>query len=169
MPASSSQPWSRLIRPGYNDQIRVSDAERSEVADRLATHYSDGRLDKAEFDERVSRAMSAKTRADLNGLFDDLPDVGTGRADDTVTGSGGRGGAAGPGGMFGPTRPYGMSRRQRGRAHPVLAVAVLIVMAFIAWHVLAHVFFFIPWLAIMVLIAAVAFANRASHRPRRDR
>ena len=43
--------------------------------DRLAEHFADGRLDQAEFDERVSRAMNAKTRADLSGLFADLPET----------------------------------------------------------------------------------------------
>ena len=62
------------FRPGSAAaSMRVSDAERAEVADRLAEHFSSGRLDQAEFDDRVGRAMSAKTRADLNGLFDDLP------------------------------------------------------------------------------------------------
>ena len=55
--------------------MRVSDAERAEVADQLAQHYGDGRLDQAELDERLSRAMSAKTRADLTGITDDLPEV----------------------------------------------------------------------------------------------
>jgi hypothetical protein len=53
--------------------MRISDADRAEVADRLSKHYSDGRLDQAEFNERLDRAMIAKTQADLNGLFADLP------------------------------------------------------------------------------------------------
>ncbi len=53
--------------------MRISDADRAEVADRLSKHYSDGRLDQAEFDERLDRAMKAKTHADLDGLFADLP------------------------------------------------------------------------------------------------
>ncbi len=57
-----------------SQQMRVSDAERQVVVDRLAEHFADGRLDHAEFDERVGRAMSAKTRADLTGLFADLPE-----------------------------------------------------------------------------------------------
>jgi hypothetical protein len=55
--------------------LRVSDAERHEVADLLARHYAEGRLDQAEFDERSGRAMSAKTRADFRDLFADLPDL----------------------------------------------------------------------------------------------
>src|SRR5579859_8244809 len=54
--------------------MRVSHAERTEVADRLAKHYGDGRLDEEEFNERLDRAMKAKTQADLHGLFADLPD-----------------------------------------------------------------------------------------------
>lgn len=54
--------------------MRVSHAERTEVADRLSKHYGDGRLDEEEFNERLDRAMKAKTRADLDGLFDDLPE-----------------------------------------------------------------------------------------------
>ena len=59
----------------YSDQhLRVSDAEREAVSGRLAEHFAAGRLDQAEFDDRTRRAMSAKTRADLRGLFADLPE-----------------------------------------------------------------------------------------------
>jgi hypothetical protein len=54
--------------------MRVSNAERTEVADRLAKHYGDGRLDEEEFNDRLDRAMKAKTQADLHALFADLPD-----------------------------------------------------------------------------------------------
>jgi hypothetical protein len=57
--------------PGAN--MRVSDAERSEVADELSKHYAEGRLDQSEFNERLSKAMAAKTRGDFAGLLDDLP------------------------------------------------------------------------------------------------
>jgi hypothetical protein len=103
MSPTSSQQWSRRIR--YSDQhLRVSDAERSAVAERLATHYSDGRLDQAEFDERVGRAMSAKTRADLNGLFEDLPETGAPAATD-------------------PAHPAGQPRRRH--RHPILLAALI--------------------------------------------
>ena len=45
------------------------------MTDRVAEHFSEGRLDQAEFDERVGQAMGAKTRADLSGLFADLPET----------------------------------------------------------------------------------------------
>lgn len=53
--------------------MRVSDADRAQIADRLAKHYSDGRLSQAEFDERLDKAMHATTVADLSGLLADLP------------------------------------------------------------------------------------------------
>lgn len=53
--------------------LRVSDAERNAVADKLSRHHADGRLDESEFKERLDAAMSAKTQGDLAGLFDDLP------------------------------------------------------------------------------------------------
>lgn len=71
-------PWAAWYPPRprqtvADPQMRVSDAERQEIADQLSQHFSDGRLDNAEFDERMGCAMSAKTRADLAGLLADLP------------------------------------------------------------------------------------------------
>ena len=71
MSSQYSQSWARGFSPlfsgPHSDQnLRVSDAERQAVTDRLAEHFGDGRLDQAEFDERVGRAMNAKTRADLS-------------------------------------------------------------------------------------------------------
>jgi hypothetical protein len=53
--------------------LRASDAERGDVADRLSRHFAEGRLDQVEFKGRLDRAMGAVTRRDLDGLFDDLP------------------------------------------------------------------------------------------------
>jgi hypothetical protein len=55
-------------------QLRVGDAERMAIADQLAKHFVDGRLDDTEFDERQDRAMRATTMADLTGLLSDLSD-----------------------------------------------------------------------------------------------
>jgi hypothetical protein len=53
--------------------LRVSDAERDAAAAELAEHLKEGRLDAAEFDERVGQAVTAKTRGDLDRLLADLP------------------------------------------------------------------------------------------------
>jgi DNA-binding transcriptional regulator YhcF (GntR family) len=74
----------------YSDQhLRVSDAEREAVTDRLAEHFAAGRLGQAEFDDRVGRAMSAKTRADLSGLFADLSETGAPAVPELPSGGGG--------------------------------------------------------------------------------
>jgi hypothetical protein len=54
-------------------ELRASDAERDLAAAELGEHFQAGRLDQAEFDERVSAALRARTRRDLNGLLADLP------------------------------------------------------------------------------------------------
>lgn len=53
--------------------LRVSDAERDAAAAELAEHLKEGRLDTAEFDERVGLAVTARTRGDLDRLLADLP------------------------------------------------------------------------------------------------
>ena len=70
-------PWGSSPRSDQNANMRIGDAERNEISELLSKHYSDGRLDAAEFQERLDQAMSAKTRADLSGLLDDLPSLQT--------------------------------------------------------------------------------------------
>lgn len=58
--------------PG-DQQIRVSDTERSAALAALGQFYAEGRLSMTETDERCAAVAEAKTRADLNKLFSDLP------------------------------------------------------------------------------------------------
>jgi hypothetical protein len=53
--------------------VRASDAERDQAAEILRAGYADGRLSRAELDERLTAAYAAKTRADLHDLTSDLP------------------------------------------------------------------------------------------------
>jgi Domain of unknown function (DUF1707) len=53
--------------------VRASDAERDQAAEILRTAYAEGRLARAELDERIAAAYAAKTRADLRDLTSDLP------------------------------------------------------------------------------------------------
>ncbi len=127
-------------------QLRVSDAERAAVADRLAHHYGDGRLDQAELDDRLGRAMSAKTRADLDGLLADLPEAGP------ALGSGGTRGA--------PEPPRAGAARPRRRLLPLV---LLILLVLLGWRVLVHLagpwgllwpgaWFGLSWLWIALLV-----------------
>jgi len=163
MPTQYSQPqasqprtrgFSPLFRGPNTDQLRVSDAERQAVTDRLAGHFADGRLDHAEFDERVGRAMSAKTRADLSGLFADLPDTG----DLLDTGD-----------LPGTGAPAVRERSRHGHRHPVLLIALIVVLAMAASHAVLWVVAPLLWLAFGVL--AVLFVTRVlgHSRPGHDR
>ena len=53
--------------------LRVSDAERDEVATLLRDHAAEGRLSADELDDRVGTALSATTRGELDALLTDLP------------------------------------------------------------------------------------------------
>ncbi|MCM3921912.1 DUF1707 domain-containing protein, partial [Frankia sp. AiPs1] len=53
--------------------LRVSDAEREEVAQLLRQALAEGRLTFTEYDERVGAAYAARTRADFTPLTIDLP------------------------------------------------------------------------------------------------
>jgi hypothetical protein len=75
MSGTSSPTWllaASRRRTSYSG-LRISDSERAEVADLLSKHYGDGRLDQAEFNDRLDQAMKAKTYADLDGILVDLP------------------------------------------------------------------------------------------------
>jgi Domain of unknown function (DUF1707) len=128
--------------PSSDQHLRVSDAERQAVADRLGEHFAEGRLDQAEFDERAGRAMSAKTRADLSGLFDDLPDASA----RPQTGA--------------PAVPMGPQRRRR---HPVLVLVLVVIVTLAAAHAVAAT---APWLWLGFLAAIVFIATRGTARAR---
>jgi len=53
--------------------IRASDAERDVTLQRLSAATGDGRLTLEEFSQRMGRATTAKTRAELDRLVADLP------------------------------------------------------------------------------------------------
>ena len=53
--------------------LRVSHADRDQVVEILRNAAADGRLDTDELEERVERALVARTFAELEPLTDDLP------------------------------------------------------------------------------------------------
>jgi hypothetical protein len=59
-----------------DDHIRISDADRDRVADKLRDHFAEGRLSREELDERVAATLSAKTAGDLRAIMADLPASG---------------------------------------------------------------------------------------------
>ncbi len=165
MSTSTRPPWAggpSTRRPGPADpRMRVSDAERAEVADRLSRHYGDGRLDQAEFEERLDQAMKAKTRADFDGLFADLPGGGPGTSGPAAGPAFGPVPAGGPG-LAGP--PPGVCAAPWHRRHRGLFLLLVVLAAVIMGPALAHLV--VPWLVI-ALIAFVVI-RIFSHRPRRS-
>jgi hypothetical protein len=127
-------------RASYSS-MRISDAERTEAADLLSKHYGDGRLDEAEFHQRLDQAMRAKTYADLGGLFDDLPRTEAEAAE-------------------APRTP--VPRRHEHSHHVgglVLVVALVIAAAVVAGHVLAWFATAWIWLA-LIGVALFALESR---------
>jgi hypothetical protein len=56
-----------------DDPIRASDADRDVVVDALREAYTEGRLTRDEFDERMSSAYAGRTWGELRELTADLP------------------------------------------------------------------------------------------------
>jgi Domain of unknown function (DUF1707) len=164
-PAGAPEPEPRPRAAYAHPGMRISDAERGEVSDRLSKHYGDGRLDEAEFGKRLDQAMHAVTQSDLDGLFDDLPDgaAGHGGAAD-----GGRPGA----GRRGPRRaeqqvispdPAGPAGRSRSPLARIGLLALLLVAAAVIGQGLSHLFF--PWILIAVVV--VLWLRRSPSRRHR--
>lgn len=149
MSAPGRPPWtdgsaSRRRAGTPHPDLRVSDAERAEIADRLSKHYADGRLSQAEFDTRLDQAMSAITQSDLSGLLADLPDTETPRA---------------PSAASAPR----LARERHGRPlHRILLLVLAIVIAAAVGQALVRTY--IPWLLIALL--ALLWLR---HGPRRHR
>lgn len=149
---ASAQSWTsgwgyqaRRRDPHRNPNLRVSDAERSQVADRLSKHYGEGRLDQDEFNERMERAMNAKTQGDFAGLFDDLPDL------------------ADLPGKEAPAQPpvSHQTARRPGPVYRIFMLVLLIVAAVILGHVLAQWFF--PWLLLGIVAYLLLRRHERSH------
>ncbi len=133
-PCSRYQPRRRL-GIGPQPGLRVSDSDRSQVADQLSKHYGEGRLDETEFSERLDRAMSAKTQADLSGLLADLP------------------------GTDEPGEPRRM-RPQRGFAGRLIFLALVFLVAAGIGHALIHAY--LLWL--LLALAAVLWLRYGPRR-----
>jgi hypothetical protein len=127
--------------PPADQHMRVGDVERRAAADRLGEHFADGRLDQAEFDERNSRAMNAKTRADLTDLFTDLPETGA---------------------PAGPVRP------PRGRVRSVLVLVAVVAVIMIAAHALLAIAPLL-WLGFFAVVLLFATRTVGHHRSEEDR
>lgn len=166
--------------PAPETGMRIGGAERDEAISLLQEHLSAGRLDSSEFDDRIGRALSAKTGNELDGLFSDLPgrrpgQSGTGSAPDPYGQQQNPYGATNPYGTApgrgselatphgaSSTSPYSATPPPQGRQQfhwmaPGVLVPIAVVLCFIlGWHL----WFLIP-------IAAVVGSQVSYHGGRR--
>jgi Domain of unknown function (DUF1707) len=137
-----------------DDRIRVSDADRENVASRLREHYAEGRLSSDELEERVASALGARTFGDLRRVMTDLPGPVP----------------APPPGQ--PAPPPGARRRHYGyyrrgpRLLPLVLIALIaaLVLPGVGWLFFAFLkVFLLFWLVALVvgLLAAARFRRRA--------
>jgi hypothetical protein len=73
MQAEGRDPGHGALQPRDPSSLRVSDADRHQVAEVLREAAGEGRLDLDELDERLEAAYRAKTYADLVPITADLP------------------------------------------------------------------------------------------------
>jgi hypothetical protein len=140
-----------------DDQIRISDADREQVAARLREHFAEGRLTQDELDERITAVFSAKTAGDLRRVMADLPGPAPVPPPSWPSGPPWAGG------------PWMVYRRRRPRILP-LALLALIAVLVLPGAGLAFLVFFklllLFWLAAMVvgIVAALRFGYRMRRR-----
>ena len=121
--------------------LRLSDADRDRAVAELSEHFQAGRIAADELDDRVGRALQARTAADLAPLFADLP--------------GQRSAATGPGSHPGSPAPF---RSARGQAVPIAIIVVIALGGFLSGH---------PALIVLVPVLVLLIVRRLAGRPDR--
>ena len=127
-----------------NERLRIGDAEREAAAHELGEHYAMGRITADEHGERLEQIWSARTAADLEPAFADLPR---------------------------PRRPEPaapVARQWSGRrpSGPRLPFPVKLLIALVA---VVLVFTHLPWILVGLLVYVVGirrFSHHHSSRPR---
>ena len=62
--------------------LRIGDDDRNKAVELLSEHLNDGRLTQAEFNDRLSVVLQAKTGDEIEQAFEDLPGPNPGRPDE---------------------------------------------------------------------------------------
>lgn len=134
------------ISPG----IRASDAERDQFVQELGRHLGAGRLDLAEYDDRVAQVYKSATREELKAVLADLPATSPARA-------------ATPG------RRFPIWQRIEASAWLGVSVLVLVIWAAISLGVGEFTYFWPmwvigPWGAVLAVRAATGIESGRCHR-----
>lgn len=152
------------------DNIRVSDADRDRIVERLREHYADGRLTSDELDERVSAALSAKTYGDLRAIMTDLPEPETVGAMAAM----GPMGSAGPRASLGPQDGWGspwvapgrpMTAYRRGpRILPLVLIGLVFALAVPGGAFVFSAFLQLALVFVLVMCVTGVFAGARFRR-----
>ena len=146
-------------------RMRAGTSDRQAAVDGLTRHFTEGRLDPTEFDERVGKAYAATYLDELPELFADLPEASPRRGPGAGVGRSGHDGAAAfvPAGRTGPwSGPARPPFHRPPRILVLLPVIVVIAMLF-SMTAMTHGFFLFPliWIAMALL-----FMGRGARRRR---
>jgi Domain of unknown function (DUF1707) len=149
---------------GSDTRIRASDADRDRIAAALRENLADGRLTTDEFDERLDKALAAKTLGELEGLMTDLPGTGisqrTDRSPDRAEGN-----------PLSRTGRFRSARRTAWGALFALGVLVLGIWLISGGHASPSFLWVVAALAVLVIARRITGrrvrGQRESARPRR--
>jgi Domain of unknown function (DUF1707) len=125
-----------------NDQLRIGDTERESAARELGEHFALGRITADEHSERLEQIWAARTSADLQPVFGDLP----------------RPRPAQPPSRAATARSTSPDRRQPMHVPFLFKLLVGIVVLAIAFHHL--------WFLLIALLVYVFVIRRFTHRRR---
>jgi len=121
--------------------MRAGHTDRQDAVDRLTRHFTEGRLDPTEFDERVAKAYAATHLDQLPVLLEDLPEDQHRRVDRA------------------PTPWNGPQRPQVRRPPPVLAI-ILVVALLMSIGAITHGFFPFPLFWVVLVIFFIMSGRR---------
>jgi uncharacterized protein DUF1707 len=153
--------------PG-DPRMRASDADRERTASLLREHHAAGRLDAAEFNDRLDQAFAARTMGDLDALLADLPGIDLYRLPASSIRPAPRG-ATRPrtgGGSALDRRGEGAISTQRVATWASwAAVSALLFVTWLGLGLLSGGAAWIPWFLLIVIPWALVIARRPPDHP----
>ena len=153
--------------PG-DPRMRASDADRERTASLLREHHAAGRLDAAEFNDRLDRVFTARTMGDLDALLADLPGIDLYRlpaASIRPVPPGATRPRAGGGSALDRHGEGAISPQRVATWASWAAVSALLFVTWLGLGLLSGGAAWIPWFLLIVIPWAVVITRRPPHHP----